>query len=56
MKEVGTTILDLLGVTLIVAGVVLIYVPAAFLVAGAGCLAVSWRVANRARPTAAVDQ
>ncbi|MHA7275358.1 hypothetical protein ACX80O_02325 [Arthrobacter sp. Hz1] len=56
MKDVGTTILDLLGVALIVAGFVLIYVPAAFLVAGVGCLAVSWRVANRARLTEAIDR
>lgn len=38
-----TTILDLFGAALIVAGIALVYVPAAFAVAGLACLAVSWK-------------
>lgn len=39
-----TTVLDLAGAGLVVAGVALVYVPAAFVVAGAGVLLVSWRL------------
>lgn len=42
-----TTLFDLLGAALIVAAVALVYVPAALAVAGLGCLAVSWKAANR---------
>ena len=39
-----TTVLELVGLSLIVAGVALIYVPAAFIVAGAGLILISGRV------------
>lgn len=39
-----TTVLDVLGVALVVAGVALFSVPAALVVAGAALLAVSWRM------------
>lgn len=39
-----TTALDLLGLALVVAGVAMLSVAAAFIVAGAGCLLVSWRL------------
>lgn len=41
-----TTFLDLLGIALIVAGVALVYVPAAFIVAGCLALAASYRAAQ----------
>ena len=40
-----TTALDLLGLSLVVAGVSLWSVAAAFIVAGAACLVLSWRLA-----------
>lgn len=40
-----TTALDLSGLALIVAGVALWSVAAALVVAGAGCLVLSWRLA-----------
>lgn len=39
-----TTVLDVLGVALVVAGVALFSVPAALVVAGVALLAVSWRM------------
>lgn len=39
-----TTVLDVLGAVLIVAGVALLSVPAALVVAGVALLAVSWRM------------
>ncbi len=39
-----TTILDLLGVALLVAFAALLWWPAAFAVAGCACLAASWRL------------
>jgi hypothetical protein len=42
--SVLTTVLDVLGAALIVAGVALFSVPAALVVAGAALLAVSWRM------------
>ncbi|WP_202129076.1 hypothetical protein [Pseudarthrobacter sp. ATCC 49987] len=42
-----TTVLDLLGAALIVAGIAMVFVPAAFAVAGAACLAISWRASRR---------
>ena len=41
-----TTLLDLLGIALIVAFAALVWLPAAFLVAGAACLLLSWRLAR----------
>lgn len=46
MRKWLTTALDLCGASLIVAGVALIWVPAAFLVAGAGLLLISWRASQ----------
>lgn len=40
-----TTVLDLLGLALVVAGVALLSVPVAFIVAGAVLLVLSWRLA-----------
>lgn len=40
-----TTLLDVLGAVLIVAGVAVIFWPAALIVAGVAVLAVSWRAA-----------
>jgi hypothetical protein len=42
-----TTILDLLGAALIVAGIAMVFVPAALAVAGLACLAISWRASRR---------
>jgi hypothetical protein len=39
-----TTVLDLLGVALLVAFAALLWWPAALAVAGVACLAVSWRL------------
>lgn len=39
-------LLDLVAVALVVAGVALIYVPAAFITAGAALIVVSWRLAS----------
>ncbi len=41
-----TTLLDLLGIALIVAFAALVWWPSAFLVAGAACLLLSWRLAR----------
>lgn len=41
MREVITTVLELVGIGLIVAGVSFIFWPAAFIVAGAGAIFVS---------------
>ena len=38
-----STVLDVLGAALIVAGVAFVFWPAALIVAGIGLLAVSWR-------------
>lgn len=43
MKTV-TTLLELAGVFLIVAGVALVHIPAALITAGAGALVLSWRL------------
>lgn len=43
VKSALTTSLELGGLGLLVAGAWLIFVPAAFLVAGAGCLAIAWQ-------------
>lgn len=56
MKEALTTALDLVGVALLVVGFGLIYVPAAFLVAGIGCLLVSWRATRAAAPVVEASQ
>jgi hypothetical protein len=42
-----TTLLDLAGAALIVTGLALVFVPAAFVTAGAACLLISWRAARR---------
>lgn len=43
MRKWLTTALDICGAALIVAGVALVWVPAACVVAGAGLLVISWR-------------
>lgn len=42
-----TTLFDLLGAALIVTGLALVFVPLAFVAAGAACLLISWRAARR---------
>ena len=44
--NVLTTILELLGLGLIVAGVALVFIPAALIVAGAGCVWISRQVSR----------
>lgn len=44
--NVFTTILELLGLALIVAGVALVFVPAALIVAGAGFVWISRQVSH----------
>lgn len=39
-----TSLLDVVGIALIVATAAVIYWPAALALAGIGCLAISWRV------------
>ena len=46
-----TTLLDLLGLALIVASIALIYLPAAGIIAGAGLIIISWRLAPRGKAT-----
>jgi hypothetical protein len=46
MRDWLRTVLELLGVVLIVAAVALVYVPAALAVAGIACLAISWRASQ----------
>lgn len=42
-----TTLLELIGLACFVAGIALIYVPAAFIAAGVGLFVVSWALAPR---------
>ena len=44
--NVLTTILELLGLALIVTGVAFVFVPAALIVAGAGCVWISRQVSH----------
>lgn len=46
MRPWQTTILDLTGSALIVTGLALVFVPAAFLASGAALLLISWRAAR----------
>lgn len=46
MRKQLTTALDVAGAALIVAGIALVWVPAAFIVAGAGLLLISWRASQ----------
>lgn len=46
MRKQLTTALDVAGAVLIVAGIALVWVPAAFIVAGAGLLLISWRASQ----------
>ena len=46
MRAWVTTILDVVGAALIVAGIALVFVPAALAVAGLACLAISWRASR----------
>lgn len=46
MRDWLRTVLELLGVALIVTAVALVYVPAALAVAGIACLAISWRASQ----------
>ena len=43
MRDIATTILELAGFGLIVAGVFMVFIPAAFIVAGAGAIVLGWR-------------
>lgn len=44
MREIITTIAELVGAALIVAGVACISIPAALVAAGVGCIILSWSV------------
>jgi hypothetical protein len=44
LRSIATTLLEITGVALVVAGVALIHIPAAFVVAGAGVLLFAWRL------------
>lgn len=44
--RVVTTVLDLAGAALVVAGVAVVWWPAALVVGGVGCLVASWRLAR----------
>lgn len=46
MKKHLTTALDVAGSALIVAGVSLIWIPAAVILAGVGLLLISWRASQ----------
>ena len=46
MRVVLTSILDVLGLALVVAGVALLSIPAAFIVGGLGLVLVSWRLTS----------
>lgn len=46
MRKQLTTALDVAGAALIVGGIALVWVPAAFIVAGAGLLLISWRASQ----------
>ncbi len=46
MRKLVTTALDLAGAGLIVAGIALVWVPAAFVAAGVGLLLISWRASE----------
>ena len=46
MSKHLTTVLDGLGVALVVVGVALVFVPAAFMVAGLALLGISWQRAG----------
>ena len=50
--DIFTTVLELVGVVLIVAAVALVSVPAGLAVAGAGCILVGVRLAPRPAPKA----
>lgn len=56
MRDAVTTALELLGMAAIVAGVWLIYFPAALIVAGACLFALAWLLTGPARPTTGVDR
>lgn len=43
MHKLMTTALDLVGAGLIVTGIALVWVPAAFIAGGVGLLLISWR-------------
>lgn len=46
MRKYFTTALDVVGASLIVAGVALVWVPAAVVLAGTGLLLISWRASR----------
>jgi hypothetical protein len=48
VKDVLTTVLELLGLAAIVYGVALVFVPAAWIAAGAGLVLVGWLVGRPA--------
>jgi len=44
MREILTTLAELAGAALIVAGIACISIPAALVAAGVGCIILSWSV------------
>lgn len=49
-KQIATTIADLVAVALVVTGLALVYVPAAFIAAGIAVGAGSWRATTTPAP------
>lgn len=52
LLELVTTVLDVLGLALLVAAAWLVYAPAGVAVAGVAVLVLSWRLAAAHRPAA----
>lgn len=46
MRPWVTTVIDIAGAALIVTGIALVFVPAALVVSGVACLAISWRASR----------
>ncbi len=55
-RSVGTSLLDLAGAGLVVAGIALVFVPAAFIAAGVALLAMSYRLTSASVRARAVRQ
>lgn len=49
MRDIVTTVLELLGLALIVAGIAQLSVPIAFMAAGVGLIAISYMLTTRTR-------
>lgn len=43
MRDIATTLLELAGFGLVIVGVWMLFVPAAFIVAGVGAILLGWR-------------